>query len=195
MIATNIDILEYTNLVCKAKQFLRNVFFQVLEKIQLQLLFEVEDIMSTICFTLKNILQLRCASQPYRSFIENLLDERCTVNLQTFLMQEIAGHQHAVYTDLNSDTQISEISAVSEELFLVPLANFVGIPVILIPSASGLPMFPLLLFIMQNQYLFCRWHSRQYLPIQIVKPKVDKCFVGIHQIHLIHVFLSLTPVS
>ena len=27
MIATNIDILEYTNLVCKAKQFPRNVFF------------------------------------------------------------------------------------------------------------------------------------------------------------------------
>ena len=81
MIATNIDILEYTNLVCKAKQFPRNVFFQALEKMQLQLLLEVEDIMSTICFTLKNILQLRCASQPCRSFIENLLDERCTVNL------------------------------------------------------------------------------------------------------------------
>ena len=156
MIATNIDILEYTNLACKAKQFPRNVFFQVLEKMQLQLLLEVEDIMSTICFTLKNILQLRCASQPCRSLIENLLDERCTVNLQTFLMQDIAGHRHVVYTDLNSDTQISQISAVSEEVLLVALANSIGIPIILIPSASGLPMFCFFrnLIIMQNQYLF-----------------------------------------
>lgn len=53
--ATNIDILEYTNLVCKAKQFPQNVFFQVLDKMQLKLLFEAEDIMSTICFILKNI--------------------------------------------------------------------------------------------------------------------------------------------
>lgn len=94
--ATNIDILEYTNLVCKAKQFPQNVFFQVLDKMQLKLLFEAEDIMSTICFILKNILQLRCALQPYRCFIEHLLDERCTDNLPTFLMQEIADQRHVV---------------------------------------------------------------------------------------------------
>ena len=167
-------------------------FFQVLEKMQLQLLFEVEDIMLTICFTLKNILQLRCASQPYRSFIENLLDERCTVNLPTFLMQEIAGHRHVVYTDLNSDTQISDISAVSEEVLLVALANSIGIRIILIPSVSGLPMFPLLpeyIYHAESVFVFVDGTARQYLPIQIVEPKVNKCFVGIYQIHLIHVFL------
>lgn len=88
--------MEYTNLVCKSKQFPQNVFFQVLDKMQLQLLFEAEDIMSTICFTLKNILQLRCALQPHRRFIEHLLDERCTDNLPTFLMQETADHRHVI---------------------------------------------------------------------------------------------------
>lgn len=88
-------------------------FCQVLEKMQLQLLFEVENIMSTISFTLKNILQLRCTSQPYRTFIENLLDEWCTDDPQNFVMQEITGHRHVVYKDLNSDTQVSDISLVS----------------------------------------------------------------------------------
>ena len=145
--------------------------------------------MSTVCFTLKNILQLRCASQHYRSFIKNLLDERCTDNLQTFLMQKIAGHWQVVYTDLNSDTQISDISAVSEEVLFVALVNSVGIPIILIPSASGLPVFPLLLefiYHVEPVFIFVDGTGRQYLPIQIVEPKVNKCFVGIHRIHLIH---------
>ena len=38
-------------------------------------------------------------------------------------MQDIASHRHVVYIDLNSGTQISEISAVSEEVLLVALAN------------------------------------------------------------------------
>lgn len=75
-------------------------FCQVLEKMQLQLLFEVENIMSTISFTLKNILQLRCTSQPYRTFIENLLGEWCTDDPQIIrklqVMQEITGHQHVI---------------------------------------------------------------------------------------------------
>ena len=107
-------------------------------------------------------------------------------------MQDIASHRHVVYIDLNSGTQISEISAVSEEVLLVALANSIGIPIILIPSASGLPMFLLLPefnYHAEPVFIFVDGTARQYLPIQIVEPKVNKCFDGIHQIHLIHVFL------
>ena len=107
-------------------------------------------------------------------------------------MQVTAGHRHVVYTDLKSDAQISDISAVPEEVLLVALANSVGIPIILVPSASGLPMFPLLpelFYHAEPVFIFVDGTPRQYLPIQIVEPKVNKCFVGIHRIHLIHLFL------
>ena len=71
----------------------------------------------------------------------------------------------------------------------VALANSIGIPIILITSASGLPIFPLLLeFIYHAEpvFIFVDGTARQYLPIQIVEPKVNKCFVGIHRVHLIH---------
>ena len=77
-------------------------------------------------------------------------------------------------------------------MLFVALVNSVGIPIILIPSASGLPVFPLLLefiYHVEPVFIFADGTGRQYLPIQIVEPKVNKCFVGIHRIHLIHLFL------
>ena len=81
---------------------------------------------------------------------------------------------------MNSHTQISNILAAREEMLFVALDNSLGIPTILIPSASGLPIFLLLpgfTYHPQTVFTFVDGKTRQYLPIQTVEPKVNKCFV------------------
>lgn len=76
---------------------------------------------------------------------------------------------------------------VSEEVLLVALANSLGKPIILIPSASRLSMFlllPAFIYYAEPVFVFVDGTARKYLPIQIVEPKVNKCFAGIHRIHL-----------
>ena len=83
-----------------------------------------------------------------------------------------------------SDIQIYDISAISEEVLLVGLTNSIGTPIILIPLASGVPIFPLLPeFICHAEpvFIFVNGTARQYLPIQIVEPKVNKYLFGIHK--------------
>lgn len=79
------------------------------------------------------------------------------------------------------------MSTVSEEVLLVAFANSLGNPIILIPSASALSMFLLLpefIYYAEPVFVFVDGTARKYLPIQIVEPKVSKCFAGIHRIHL-----------
>ena len=59
--------------------------------------------------------------------------------------------------------------------------------VLLVASASALSMFLLLpefIYYAEPVFVFVDGTARKYLPIQIVEPKVNKCFAGIHRIHL-----------